>query len=849
MGRMKLFIAVFILLISGIGRSTIIDIPEDFPTIQQGIDASVSGDTVLVAEGTYYERIDFSGKTILLASGFIYSGDTLQIQNTVIDADTSIIGVDNMGSVVCFVSGEDSLSILRGFTITNGIGSLLNIYHRMGGGVFCMGNSSPQILNNYITGNYAAFGGGLYMLGNSNPAVRDNIIDNNAGGGIYFDGSSPEISRNVIRRNNADRGGGIRCGNSPTAVISDNLIYENDGGLWGGGIFCYESNPVITGNLIYDNFVIDWGGGICCDDASPNLINNVIADNIALSEGGAIYCFNNSYVTVVNTICWANSALEISSRSGGTYNIMYSDIRGGWEGPGNIDEDPLFISAYESVYNVCSESPCIDTGDPYIIDPDGSRSDIGVYFPDHQICDIGKIVYVSTMGSDDTGNGTAQNPYRTINHSVDEAYSGDTILVANGIYSENVDVTARNIRLYSDYVFSHDTMDIYNTVIDGGSDTTTMMFTNCAGISTVTGFTIRNGSGWFGGGLFAIYCDILISHNVIEDNISDAVGGGIACYFGKPTIENNQIRNNMANGGGGVRCYYSKAVIRYNILCNNDAVSGGGLYTSNLQAGSAIYNNIFCMNSAYRGGGYECFGTVSTLNSNLFYGNVSTTEGGAVFCHFASPEIINSIFWADSAATGGDEIRADTASFPVITYCDVQGGWQGIGNIDADPLFRDPSGGDFHLMAIACGDSADSPCIDAGHPDSIDIVLGCRFGLGSPRADMGAYGGNNGDWITGIGGDEFSESETLPKEISLSQNYPNPFNPATTIIFMLPESGTVKLTVFDLLGRRVKTLINGYKDAGFQSVNFDASLLSSGVYFYRLETGGKAETKRMVLLK
>jgi len=846
---MKLFIAVFILLLNGIGRSTIIDIPGDYPTIQQGIDASVSGDTVLVAEGTYYERIDFSGKAILLASGFIYSGDTLQIQNTIIDADTSIIGVDNMGSVVCFVGGEDSLSILRGFTITNGIGSMLNIYHRMGGGIFCMGNSSPQILDNYITGNYAAFGGGLYMLGNSNPAVRDNIIDNNAGGGIYFDGSSPEISRNVIRRNNADLGGGIRCGSSPTAIISDNLIYENDGGLWGGGIFCYESNPVIIRNLIYDNFVIDWGGGICCDDASPNLINNVIADNIALSEGGAIYCFNNSYVTVVNTICWANSALEISSRSGGTYNIMYSDIRGGWEGPGNIDEDPFFISAYESIYNVCSQSPCIDAGDPYIIDPDGSRSDIGVYFPDHQICDIGKIVYVSTMGSDDTGNGTAQNPYRTINHSVDEAYSGDTILVANGIYSENVDVTARYIRLFSDYVFSHDTMDIYNTVVDGGSDTTTMMFTNCAGISTVTGFTIRNGSGWFGGGLFAIYCDILISHNIIEDNISDAVGGGIACYFGKPTIENNQIRNNMANGGGGVRCYYSKAVIRYNILCNNDAVSGGGLYTSNLQAGSAIHNNIFCMNSAYRGGGYECFGTVSTLNNNVFYGNVSTTEGGAVFCHFASPEIINSIFWADSAATGGDEIRADTASFPVITYCDVQGGWQGIGNIDSDPLFRDPSGGDFHLMAIACGDSADSPCINAGHPDSIDIVLGCLFGLGGPRADMGAYGGNNGDWITGVGGDEYSKSETLPEKISLSQNYPNPFNAATTIKFMLPESGIVKLTVFDLLGRRVQTLINGYKNAGNQSVNFDAFLLSSGVYFYRLEAGGKVETKRMVLLK
>ena len=121
--------AVCVLLAVGLCWSTVINIPVDYPTIQQGIDASTNGDTVLVAEGTYYERIDFTGKAILVASGYIYSGDTLQIQNTIIDADTSIIGIDNMGSVVCFVSGEDSLSVIRGFTIKNGIGSLLNIYY------------------------------------------------------------------------------------------------------------------------------------------------------------------------------------------------------------------------------------------------------------------------------------------------------------------------------------------------------------------------------------------------------------------------------------------------------------------------------------------------------------------------------------------------------------------------------------------------------------------------------------------------------------------------------------------------------------------------------------------------
>jgi parallel beta-helix repeat protein len=801
MGRIQSFTAVIILLFCGISRSAVINVPLDYPTIQQGIDASVNGDTVLVAEGTYYERIDFAGKAILVASGFIYSGDTLDIQNTIIDADTSIIGPNEVGSVVCFVSGEDSTSVIQGFTIKNGIGSLMNIYHRMGGGIFCMGNSDPKIINNIVCDNSADGGGGLYMLGNSNPVVRDNKIVNNNGGGICFYGSSPEITGNIISKNSAERGGGILCGSSSTAVISENIIFENDGGLWGGGIFCYESSPTIIGNLIYENTVIDWGGGICCDEATPTLINNVISDNIAFSEGGGLYCFNNSYVTVVNTILWANSPREISYRSGGTYSITYSDIRGGWAGEGNIDKDPYFISAYEGDYNVCSQSPCIDAGDPSIVDPDSSISDIGKYYPDHPVCDIGKIVYASTQGSDETGDGSAQNPYRTINHSADEAYSGDTVLVENGVYDENVDVTAKYIHLASNYIFSQDTMDIHSTIIDGGSDTTTAIFSNCDSTTAIIGFTIRNGLGWFGGGICSNYSDLLISHNIITGNASDAIGGGIYCCFGEPVISSNWVLDNFADhSGGGINCYYSGANIRHNIISGNDAYRGGGLYTSNHDEGSSIDNNIINMNTANRGGGFECFGSTGSMNNNLFYGNSVLTLGGALFCHWASPELINSLIWADSASSGGQEIYADSMSFPVVTYCDVQGGWQGEGNIDVNPLFRDPAGGDYHLMSVSCGDSSDSPCIDAGHPDSLDIMLGCQFGLGGSRADMGAYGGNNGDWATDIGEEDYPDLKLLPRNISLLQNYPNPFNAITTIEFILPGPQKAKVTVYDLLG-------------------------------------------------
>jgi hypothetical protein len=84
---------------------------------------------------------------------------------------------------------------------------------------------------------------------------------------------------------------------------------------------------------------------------------------------------------------------------------------------------------------------------------------------------------------------------------------------------------------------------------------------------------------------------------------------------------------------------------------------------------------------------------------------------------------------------------------------------------------------------------------------------------------------------------------------SLSQNYPNPFNPSTSISWQLPEAGLVTLKIFDVLGREVKTLVNEELTAGKHETAFDASLFSSGVYFYQLKSGKYVETKKMVLMK
>jgi len=87
------------------------------------------------------------------------------------------------------------------------------------------------------------------------------------------------------------------------------------------------------------------------------------------------------------------------------------------------------------------------------------------------------------------------------------------------------------------------------------------------------------------------------------------------------------------------------------------------------------------------------------------------------------------------------------------------------------------------------------------------------------------------------------------KKFELSQNYPNPFNPVTTIRFNLPEAGFVKLTLFNVLGQQIRSLVNDFKEAGVHTINLDASDLNSGIYIYKIESGLFTETRKMTLLK
>ena len=140
-----------------------------------------------------------------------------------------------------------------------------------------------------------------------------------------------------------------------------------------------------------------------------------------------------------------------------------------------------------------------------------------------------------------------------------------------------------------------------------------------------------------------------------------------------------------------------------------------------------------------------------------------------------------------------------------------------------------------------------------------------------PESPLSAFNGQNpfGNWIFRVNDNTASDTgrvmnycmniyynaitgvnnNSLPFSYILEQNYPNPFNPSTSIKYSVPESGTVTLKVFDVSGREVAVLVNDVKQQGVYSVDFNASNLASGIYFYRIEAGEFSAVKKMMLIK
>jgi hypothetical protein len=242
---------------------------------------------------------------------------------------------------------------------------------------------------------------------------------------------------------------------------------------------------------------------------------------------------------------------------------------------------------------------------------------------------------------------------------------------------------------------------------------------------------------------------------------------------------------------------------------------------------------VIANNTAISHGGVDCAAGAAVFDHVTVVGN---DPGGLYFDTNGYARIINSIV----AFNSDFGVRVQGNSFEPTTiaigYSDLNDPVQRIGYasvdslggiIDADPLFVDLNNNDFHLLP-------GSPCIDAGDP-------AYPYDPDSTVTDMGAFYFHH---VTKV-----NESPVLPGRIVMSQNYPNPFNAQTSISYVVPYESHVTIEIFDLLGRRVETLIDRNEKPGEHSVTWNAEDIASGLYLYRIKAGEFESTKWMSLIK
>ena len=649
-------------------------------------------------------------------------------------------------------------------------------------------------------------------------------------------------------------------------------------------------------NTSYNGYVLGFWqiDSVNIDHITLNPAQNTTGDGMVWNEPG-----NGQSIIIKNSYIVPADISEYSEQSEGwevsiSYCASTNEFTAYNDDSTNITVNPFFCNVVGGDFSLGSNSP--------LIGADENGANMGALGVGCGI--VNQVLNVPT-------------DYVTIQEAIDASIDGDTVLIHPGIY-EGAYLYNKNINLFSFYSTTGDTGYISNTIIDGDDDGCTLMiYGNIDESTRISGFTIQNGTGCVygqGGGLY-IEGSPVVDNLVIKDNNALLNGGGICVNLNSsPTFRDLIVKNNTGELGAGIYVTGSTIDMQNCVISNNSANSkGGGVFIAHATSGTNLAN--------------------VTIT-----GNTAAESGGGIYCEDSSPSLVNSILWNNLPEE--IYIYSDTV---IVAYSDIQGGWEGTGNIDSDPLFCNPDSGDYAL-------AENSPCVGTGYygVNMGALGVGCGtynfpptdFSLSEPSnnaqitidesnmndgyitfswgessdansdslyylvrsasAEIGDHGMDTNatsitvsyvdiiedmsennvtaaalEWTVYVtDGIDTVEADNapftieidganalrtyleglLPDEFALRQNYPNPFNPITTLRYDLPENSYVNVTVYDMLGRKVKTLINQTQDAGYRSVIWDATNdygkpISAGIYLYQIQAGGYTSTKKMVLLK
>jgi len=729
--------------------SSVINVPDDFPNIQSAIDNAIDGDTVLVHPGVYFENINFSGKNIVVGSLYMTTGDSSYISQTVIDGN-------EYGSVVLFENGEDFSSVLRGFSITNGSGTIL-ITPSYGGGIFCY-FSNPTLQDLAIYNNHTGLigvGGGLALY-NSNSLIENVTIHGNsgAGGGGIFGFNYSGIIRN--------------------SKLIDNWTFGNlDAG--GGGMLFQESNPLVEMVFIQNNSSGVDGGGIGLTDCDAIMNNITLGNNSAENGAGSIYLFQSN-LALNNSILW-NDELDYEVHfhdfeNWGTFTVSYSDIQGGMDaignsgmgtvvwGEGNIENDPLFVDQENGDYHLQAGSPCIDSGDPNMpFDPDSTVSDMGAFYF-HQ---------------------------NTEPQLVEIFYMEDWNLVGLPVNVENASYYA----VFADA--------IEQTLFSFGEGYTLAEY-----LVPGIGYWLR----------------------FPEDGTVSVEGP----LFGEILVPLNEGWNLMSGISGMI--HTTDIIDPDGILIENTFYGFNGSYfqTNNLTPGLGFWVRAYADGSVYLTSIGQSTKVSGTQNLNIQDGNKLV---------FSNNKGYSTTLLIGQSMNNMNPLSYSLPPVPPFGAFDVR---------FAGDLKYSENGGEILIQNIHYPLTIHYDGISLIQDGAEWILSNTESGQEFPICESMAVIHNPVSKLS------LRKQTVLPYGFTLHQNFPNPFNPITTLNYDLPEDALVNLSIYDMIGREIAQLVDTNQEAGFKSVQWDATdsmgrPVSAGVYLYQIKAGAFIQIKKMVLLK
>ncbi len=795
-----------------------INVPEDYNTIQEGINNAVDGDTILVSEGEYFENLVLTKEIVLASNALNDNLDSLwdsnsSIINTIVNGFDPISGV----SKSCLIIASGNIQpVIFGFTFTNGRGS--NITEQACSPDSKVSGGAILIYKAYPTINYNRF-----IDNGTDPLNSVNVYE----GGVIAHYESDEIDvefdedRNRLKTYNYSR-------TRPSYMDFQYNYYSN--------------NAASSGLNIFSDF---WNGTI---DVNHSIFENIDCETESVND----YVLGTRVSTAFDQETIYGNCYELDT-------IYVSATEGNDANDGNM-ESPL-KTITRALHYVQEEGSVIKVAD-------------GIYSPSTNGETFPLVIKNNThLIGHSKGNTILDAQADSIKQRrVIEIYDGTLEDIADNILIENFTVTGG--------YHTDDPCIGGGGVLIGDPYNVAMTGIWVEPRPVLNNLRIMNNTSNEGGALFA-YTEITftIKNSEIIDNLqigqANCSAAGIGLFSSYATIDRVLFKGNTNESGSEgdgeaiSSLGYSYAVITNSTIVQNSIGIGHeyqyeGIFDLNIQ-NSIIYDN-------------EHANFYSIPSANISYSNVEEGWDGAenIDTDPLFRDSDNDDFRLERNSPCIDAGTADLDGDGEEDIMDYNGASPDMGAFESG-LFS-PQGfqlipqdtyveitwnqvGEDNFQYYHLERSTDSEFSDnvVSHyitqnsytDDELDYDTEYFYRLSYFAGDWSEYTDVLSvtlQWMNLSGGKQ------IPKSYSLHQNYPNPFNPVTKLSYDIPEDAMVNITIYNMMGSLVSTLVGAKQSAGTKSINWNSTdnfgqPVSAGIYLYTIRTGNFRQTKKMILLK